>query len=207
MINKTKKFVFVHIPKCGGSSITKCDNFNCWRGNSHATLENYHNYIFNSNSYKYYSIVRNPWSRMLSVYTYWEQMRPDHQHYFWDKDACRKIQDNNMSFKDFLIKVSEPQTYFYQTQKPDVEMPHLKTQYSFLSVKGELKMDFVGKIESLQEDFNFICKDIGIPKQDLPHVNKSNHRHYTEYYDDETRDIISKVYRDDIKHFNYKFGE
>ena len=207
MVNKTKKFVFIHIPKCGGISIQKCNYFNCWHGDSHLTLEDYHRFIFNSNSYKYYSIVRNPWSRMLSVYCYWKQMTPSHKYYYWDATACRKIQDNDMSFKEFLIKLSEPQIYFSKTRQFNVEMPHVKTQYSFLNVNGKLKMDFVGKIESLQEDFNFICKDIGIPKQDLPHVNKSHHRHYTEYYDDETRDIISEVYRDDIKHFNYKFGE
>ncbi|MEN8805742.1 MAG: sulfotransferase family 2 domain-containing protein [Wenyingzhuangia sp.] len=207
MINKTKKFVFIHVPKCGGSSIQKCNYFNCWSGSSHLTLENYHKLIFNSNSYKYYSIVRNPWSRMLSVYTYWKQMTPNHKYYRFDKEACKVIQDNDMSFKEFIVKLLEPKVYFHIVGDPNKEMVHLRSQYSFFTVGGQYKMDFVGRMENLQEDFDFICEDIGIPRQELPHVNKSSHKQYTEYYDDETIDVISKVYKDDIERFNYKFGE
>lgn len=206
MVNKTKKFVFIHIPKCGGSSIQECAYFKGWSGNSHLTLEEYHRSILNPCSYKYYSIVRNPWSRILSVYTYWKQMKTNHKNYVWDKVVCRKIQDNNMSFKDFIIKLSEPKIYFHQPSEPNAEMRHLRTQYSFLNISGQYKMDFVGKMENLQEDFDFICEDVGISRQVLPHINKSKHRHYTDYYDDETRDIVSQRYAEDIDGFNYEFG-
>jgi len=70
------------------------------------------------------------------------------------------------------------------------------------------------RFENLQEDVEYVCEKLGLDydmnnlgtyKSD--HREHARHKHYTEYYDDETRDIVAKKYAKDIEYFGYKFRE
>lgn len=80
--------------------------------------------------------------------------------------------------------------------------PSLLTDYAFC--ENAKATEFI-RFENLQEDFDSFCEKIGVPKSKLPHRNKSNHEHYSSYYDKETRDIIETKYKKDLDAFNYKF--
>ena len=98
------------------------------------------------------------------------------------------------SFREFVIK--------YESVFDEFKSMHWQNQINW----NVDRLDFMGRFENLQEDFNIVCDKIGIPRKQLPHKNSTKHKHYTEYYDDETKQIVAKTYAKDIEYFGYKFG-
>jgi len=73
-----------------------------------------------------------------------------------------------------------------------------------LSESGDMLVDFVGRYETLAEDFDAVCDRIGIECA-LPHINRSRHGDFREYYTPETRALVEEVYKADIELFGYRF--
>ena len=107
------------------------------------------------------------------------------------------------SFKDFIFTLSEDPDKFYATWEGIIDR-HVRPYIDLCPLND---IDFIGRFENLQHDFNTVCDKIGIPEKKLPHKNKTKHKHYTEYYDDETREIVAKKYAKDIEYSGYEFGE
>lgn len=125
-----------------------------------------------------FSFVRNPWGRIVSAWKY------NIKHGFTEANTTL------LGFINHLKSGESINSYKYLSQ------------YDF--VNG---CDFIGKVENMQADFDTVCDKIGIPRKQLPHVNKTNHKHHTEYYDDETREIVAETCAKDIEYFGYEFGE
>ncbi len=190
MINQKHNFIFVHIPKTSGRSTERyLLNFNSIREiQPHHPITDYIKRVKNFHSMFKFSFVRNPYERLLSEYFYAKRM-----------GGCEcefedfKIEYN--TFKKFVMSDALEKCCYKHHNTPQIEMANPKY------------MNFIGRFENLQEDFDTICDKIGIPKNKLPHINNTNHKHYTEYYDDETREIVAEKYARDIEYFGYKFGE
>lgn len=196
MISFTYKFIFIHITKCGGTSIQnalkKYGGKYLWNASEmkkenhqypylpqHALAEKYSLTEHWKTSFKF-AFVRNPWDRAVSAYFYRKRLTDFRgtfeEHISSDKSIYRPLQHSN--------------------------------QYNWLvSDNGKIELDYIGRFENLQEDFNIVCDKIGIPREKLRHKNTTKHKHYTEYYNDETRQIVAEKYRKDIKYFNYEFGD
>jgi len=206
MISHKYKCIFLHIPKSGGSTI-KCllkeiDKNAVPLG--HMPISKMKNDLNFNESYFKFTFVRNPWARLNSLYFFLLNQTPKHIHYKYDKLKVRFLQDNNISFSEFIKECS---VNFINSPDSVRRGFNLNAApYTDRYILPDNPLDFIGKVENFQEDFNTICDKIGIPHQELPHKNASKHKHYTEYYDDETRAIIAEKYAKDIEHFGYKFG-
>ena len=203
MIDHKRKFIFIHINKCGGSTIHKLLSGGFGGHDDAPTyMSNYPNEF---NSYFKFTSVRNPWDKAVSFYHYHIKRKWDLK---WDWNAT-----NAPVFTEFVRNTSsytkeKQEQIFQNTPSPCTYSKRMSNQLDWITDEnGNIIVDYIMRLENLQEDFDIICDKIGIPRQQLPHKNKTNHKHYTEYYDDETRQIVAEKYAKDIEYFGYKFGE
>ena len=198
MISESHKFIFIHIPKCAGTSIENALRKYCKRGflgydknlkgfKQHANCEELltHNHITTEvcNSFFKFAFVRNPFDRAVSIYKYIQ------------KQESAKCRDNfilSKTFKQFaatnLISESGKNSIWFSDQYSQVK-----------------DCDFIGRFETLQADFDIVCQKLGITRNPLPVKNTTKHEHYSEYYDEETIEIVARKYHADIIRFGYKF--
>ena len=212
MISYELKCIFIHIPKCGGSSIERAlwprpedrNEANLYWGfiskyrNKYQTgglqhllasqvREEVGATIFET-FYKF-AFVRNPWDRVVSQFAYMQQ-RPDLMDYIGMSPGTE--------FKAYLELIQ---------QKEHVQwMP----QYKFLlDEDGTLLVDQIGRLESFETDFLSILAKLKLKESaQLSHDNRSERQPITEYYNDcETVEIVADIYSEDIKLLGYCFDQ
>lgn len=191
MISHSKKFIFVHITKTGGTSIDIALRKYTENTKTHQSILEMKEEVaknFELNNYFKFCFVRNPWDKMVSQYFY-----------------IKKKTTYGKSFEDFIIDFkSTPNDWNFNKKNFPVRYQPVQKKW-ICGDKGEILMDFIGRFENLQEDFGTICDKIDLPKLELPHINSTNHGHYSEYYNKETREIVSQKFSEDIECFGYKF--
>ena len=224
MISHKHKCIFIHIPKCAGTSIeTALGHFDSHKGRGgqdhrsirmiekpvltsaiFSDIENFaeisrrvrHRFrtvknplnkeTVTTEQYKNYykfSFVRNPWARAFSWY---KNVMRDQIH----QEGLGITHD--ISFKEFLLQFAgegmlRPQTYWLK------------------SFDGKLHLDFIGKFEQLLEDFETVKEALHVSGIDLPHKIKGKTTGLRKHYDNESIEIISNVYAEEIKLFDYSF--
>lgn len=77
---------------------------------------------------------------------------------------------------------------------------------SAISPGGPLEVDFIGRFEKIDEDFDHIAGRLGLDVS-LPRRNAgtSRPRDYRQLYTDRTAEIVAKAYARDIALFGYDF--
>ena len=157
------------------------------KGLQHKNLKRYEQH-FNLNEYFKFSFVRNPWERAVSQIEY---LRTKAGAAIFSKET----------FKERLLM-------YCSTRKNIAGHDLGACQLDYLMDKsGKVSLDFIGRFESLNLDFNKICIVLGInPPLQLPHIFNSNRKlHYSKYYDEESIDWIRERFAKDIDYFGYKY--
>ena len=182
-VNNDKKYIYFDTPKCGSSTIRK--KINSMGFPLHQTLINP---TLPLNQYFKFSVVRNPYSRMVSNFKMFT--RQEHRIFQLKAMTNRKIE----TFYDFV--------------RFAVVIPnhHWQPQTIFIP---EDDCDYIGKLEEMDETLNFLSTQINDFDNKPLALNKSEEvdktNCYKSYYCSETFELVSQFYKDDIQNFSYSF--
>ena len=140
-----------------------------------------------------FSITRNPWDRVVSDFSWQARKKPEL------RQAERWYHHMGVPFDEFR----ETAKLFRRFVEGD-----WTTNDRFYLANDELCVDFVMRYESLTEDLAEVCRRVGLPPVELPHLKsglrKGGHG-YVEYYDDASKAIVAERHRNDVRLFGYEF--
>ena len=195
------KFIFISIPKTATTTIRYAlDDVSDIKSEDGSEKDFYHHVsanklksIFKKNSWPWdeyfkFTVVRNPFERIVSQYFYWldiassENQRHDDKFYL----KCKRVATETNDFNGFVRKFSNC------FDKPMFDLVTSDFNYYI-------------KKEKLQADFDIVCDKIGIPQKQLSYKNKTEHKHYSEYYDEKSKAIVAEKYAKDIEMTGYEF--
>ena len=132
------------------------------------------------NSYHKFSFVRNPYDRFLSF--------------------CAFMFRNNQEFE------KNPQKFMFACFESKKVQNHFlfQEQSSYIcNDQHQPMVDYIGRFESLQSDFDSICNRLQLKVPELDKINSSKHGSYEQYFDNELKEKVFDLYRRDFENFDY----
>jgi hypothetical protein len=211
MYDLKKKIIFLHPPKCGGTSIEqllgfleerqKNPNINFFK---HASLREHIqevSKISDPNKFFKFSIIRNPWDRAVSYYNHKKfkaYISFLHKGYAFYEMPENVKDAKKLTFKEYIFKYFPNEFNSEKQTKP------------FMLFEENFYLQYVIRFEFLKKDIYSIRQKIGIGNDYIiPHLNDSSiyleKKDYKEYYDEESKNLIENLFKWDILKFNYKF--
>ena len=206
--NKEKKIIFIHIPKCAGTTIAKA--LDMYGNDGSHTLDLDHLYGFDDNDkivlqsslFKYYKnylpietiqscfvfgIVRNPYDRILSDYS-------------WSNRGCNSFHDFVLLVEKTLEEKTDEELMIFNKQ---YHWNHYLPQYKYIENDSK-QVDVILHYETLEEDFHKHVDETIV----LPHCNKSKHEFWKDFFSEQGEGyssipLLNKLYHEDFVRFNY----
>ncbi|PWV62519.1 sulfotransferase family 2 domain-containing protein [Plasticicumulans acidivorans] len=134
--------------------------------------------------------VRNPWDLQVSSFHHIRRERPH-------------LMAHIETFEQFIRWKLDPQRPYQFHVDTSIE---LQSDYC-IDLHGKLLVNFIGRTENLQADFEEACRRIGIQPPPLPHKRQATDRKkdYRSYYSDELAELIGERFKPDIELFGYRF--
>jgi len=200
MKNDQYKFIFLHIPKTAGTSISHVF-YEKLLGEYFVGHPSVHYDVditaHQKNNYFKFSVQRNTFDRVVSIWSYWNyRIIRDEK-----KIPTVSFQDFCINFHNFSEVISN---YFDPLETVHFDTCHTAIKRMTNHQLSISDIDYFINFDDLKKGFQNVCSKLNI-NCDLPHLNATERKHYREYYTPKCVDIISKRYKKDIEYFGHEF--
>jgi len=184
-------------------------------GSEDTAIQDYYKFCF----------TRNPWERTLSYFTgKIPKLFPLHREKIaypqkTRRRFCKFLLSSAKDFIDMPLEQKLKQNRWPNSTKRGKRyndfghysfftMQQIQYMTDDMTPQGKNVMDYVGSLDNIESDIKNICSEIDI-KFSMPdgRIGSSKHGHYSLYYDDTSREIVSQLFADDIRIFNYSFED
>jgi len=228
----TPRFVFLHLHKSGGTFVNEC----LMKFLPDARHVGYHlprtMIPPESADLPVVGFVRNPWSYYVSWYSFQlERPSPNFLFRILSDDGRLDFRETVRNMLDLgagsvrleLVIRSLPQRYSNQgLNLPGFALAPIRdTQLGFYTYLyrylygGGVRPVIVGRLEELRDELIPMLESVSQPvSEDMRrHIEKegprnaSQHHAYTQYYDDQLRDLVAQRDAEVIRRHGYRFGE
>lgn len=125
--------------------------------------------------YYIFSVVRNPYERLLSAATHFHLNLNDLCNDFVDITSDKKIRIHTLPCN------------------------------LYTHIEGVQFVDEIIKFETLDTDIQKVFSRMHIPDEKLPHMNKTNHLGYRDIFDEKSIDFVNRHYALDLLYYGYSF--
>lgn len=197
----TLEYIFIHVYKAGGNSIRRalgsptteffgahCDAKSVRQGMIHQDREKEWDAAFK------FGIVRNPYDWLVSTYFYHRQSKNLAGH-----PAAKG------GFESWLLWTIN---VAMENKERQLDQNKYLTQKHFLYDSDDCIVDYIGRMESIQESWDHICDTLGRKHSQITHANRTASRKGTSYEEimranPDAISVINKVFGEDFSAFNY----
>ena len=228
MYSKKDKFIYVHLPKCGGTFIKHYLLSNIDSEYSVNQNQEYYHEKYNTTceralsaiiqevseweDYFKFTIVRNPFDRVVSMFCFLGGWKYD---YFIKNDLRPPIFEHLQVFHEFY-KNEDFDGFIEEAYKKErikkFHAGYFQNYVDRLSIKGEVRIDKYYKLEDIDFCVQDLCEKLKFNsdrafsdwRKNSSSEYKSKNK-YQDFYSDYSRDLITTHFKKDLDYFKYEF--
>ena len=185
------KFIYYRVPKTATRSILFCLAEKTVLDFGKPVILDGYDVDYNNdwNNYFQFAFVRNPFDRILSCFI---DKTKNVIGTKWELEYFSKYKHS--SFEEFVMDLDNDSIN---------QEGHTKEQHLMINLN---RVDFIGKFENLNQDFKYVCENLNIAIEHIPHRNATDHDKYQNYYNDKTIAKIKELYSKDMELFQYEYN-